>query len=149
MIRKCEAVCFTGHRNVKETIELKSALTKQLLALIEDGATDFYAGGAVGWDMLCESSVIDLREHFSHIKLHIVLPSLLKSRPINGAKTKKRVSAAAVGADTVRVCSEHYFNGCMKNGLLLCRTCAYAITTENSGAERDRLSEWQSGEGSQ
>ncbi len=88
-IRKCKAVCFTGHRNVKETIELKAALTKQLVTLIEEGATDFYAGGAVGWDMLCESSVIDLREHFSHIKLHIVLPCPVEEQTDKWSENKK------------------------------------------------------------
>ncbi len=50
MIQKLKAVCFTGHRSVKETAELKKALIKQLVKLIDEGATDFYAGGAVGWD---------------------------------------------------------------------------------------------------
>ncbi len=63
-----KSVSFTGHRNVKETEKLKKALIKQLVKLIDEGATDFYAGGAVGWDMLCESAVIKLRERFPYIQ---------------------------------------------------------------------------------
>ncbi len=31
MIQKLKAVCFTGHRSVKETAELKKALIEQLV----------------------------------------------------------------------------------------------------------------------
>lgn len=50
MMKKHKAVCFTGHRNVKETAKLKEALINQLVKLIDEGTTDFYAGGAVGFD---------------------------------------------------------------------------------------------------
>ncbi len=73
-----KSVCFTGHRNIKETAELKKALIKQLVKLIDEGATDFYAGGCVGFDMLCESAVIKLRERFPHIRLHLILPCSAK-----------------------------------------------------------------------
>ncbi len=69
-----KSVCFTCHRNIKEMAELKKALIKQLVKLIDEGAADFYAGGAVGFDMLCESAVIELRKRFPHIKLHLILP---------------------------------------------------------------------------
>ncbi len=45
-----KSVCFTGHRNVKETAELKKRLLEQLIKLIGEGGDVFYAGGAVGWD---------------------------------------------------------------------------------------------------
>ncbi len=52
-----KTVCFTGHRDVKITRELKNRLMATLEKLIQNGCTDFYAGGAVGWDMLCEAAV--------------------------------------------------------------------------------------------
>ncbi len=108
-------ICFTGHRNVKETAELKKALIDQLLELIDEGATDFYAGGAVGWDMLCESVVIELRERFPHIKLHLILPCSAKEQTEKWSENDKaEFKQLLLAADTVEICSEHYFDGCMK-----------------------------------
>ncbi len=108
-------ICFTGHRNVKETAELKKALIDQLLELIDEGATDFYAGGAVGWDMLCESVVIELRERFPHIKLHLILPCSAEEQTEKWSENDKaEFKQLLLAADTVEICSEHYFDGCMK-----------------------------------
>ncbi len=110
-----KSVCFTGHRNIKKTAELKKALIKQLVKLIDEGATDFYAGGAVGWDMLCESAVIELRERFPHIRLHLILPCPAEEQTEkwNGSD-KAEFRRLLLAADTVEICSEHYFDGCMK-----------------------------------
>lgn len=69
------SVCFTGHRTIKITRELKAALINVLRELIEnEDVVDFYAGGAVGWDTLCAQAVIALRRHYPHIRLRLVLP---------------------------------------------------------------------------
>ncbi len=110
-----KSVCFTGHRNVKETAELKKALIKQLVKLIDKGATDFYAGGAVGWDMLCERTVINLREKCPHIKLQLVLPCPAEEQIEKWSESDKRKYMELLSAaDMVEVCSEHYYDGCMK-----------------------------------
>ncbi len=110
-----KSVCFTGHRNIKETAELQKALIKQLVKLIDEGATDFYAGGAVGWDMLCENTVIKLRERFPHIKLHLVLPCPAEEQTAKWSESAKTEYGRLLSAaDTVEICSEHYFDGCMK-----------------------------------
>ena len=115
MIKKHNAVCFTGHRNVKETAKLKEALINQLVKLINEGATDFYAGGAVGWDMLCERVVIELRERFPHIKLHLILPCSSEEQTAKWSESDKtEYMRLLLEADTVEICSEHYFDGCMK-----------------------------------
>lgn len=108
-------ICFTGHRNVKETADLKNALIKQLVKLINEGATNFYAGGAVGWDTLCESVVIELRERFPHIKLHLILPCPAEEQTEKWREDDKaEFRRLLLAADTVEICSEHYFDGCMK-----------------------------------
>ncbi len=110
-----KSVCFTGHRNIKETAELKKALIKQLVKLIDEGATDFYAGGAVGWDMLCERAIIELRERFPHIKLHLVLPCPAEEQTVKWNESDKREFMNLLSAaDMVEVCSGHYYDGCMK-----------------------------------
>lgn len=110
-----KSVCFTGHRNIKVTAELKNALINQLVKLIDEGATDFYAGGAVGWDMLCESAVIELRERFPHIQLHLILPCPAKEQTAKWNESDKaEFRRLLLAADTVEICSEHYYDGCMK-----------------------------------
>lgn len=115
MMKKHKAVCFTGHRNVKETAKLKEALINQLVKLIDEGTTDFYAGGAVGWDMLCENVVIELRERFPHIKLRLILPCPAEEQTEKWREDDKaEFRRLLLAADTVEICSEHYFDGCMK-----------------------------------
>ncbi len=110
-----KSVCFMGHRNVKETAELKNALINQLVKLINEGVADFYAGGAVGWDMLCESAVIELRERFPHIRLHLILPCPAEGQTEKWSESDKaEFRRLLLAADTVEICSEHYFDGCMK-----------------------------------
>ncbi len=110
-----KSVCFTGHRNIKETAELKKALIKQLVKLIDEGATDFYTGSAVGWDMLCESAVIELQEKYPHIRLHFVLPCPAEEQTAKWCERDKREFLELMSAaDTVEICSEHYYNECMK-----------------------------------
>ncbi len=110
-----KSVCFTGHRNIKEPAELKKALIEQLVKLINEGAANFYAGGAVGWDMLCESAVIELREKYPHIRLHLVLPCPAEEQTAKWSKSDKAEFRQLLSAaDTVEICSEHYCDGCMK-----------------------------------
>lgn len=110
-----KSVCFTGHRNVKETAELKEALIRQLIKLIDKGAADFYAGGAVGWDMMCENAVVELRKRFPHIKLHLVLPCPAEEQTAKWSESDKaRFRRLLSAADTVEICSARYFDGCMK-----------------------------------
>ena len=110
-----KSVCFTGHRNIKEKAELKKALIKQLVKLIDEGTTDFYAGGAVGWDMLCEKTVIELREKYPYIKLQLVLPCPAEEQTAKWNENDKREFMDLLSAaDTVEICSEHYYDGCMK-----------------------------------
>ena len=112
---KMKSVCFTGHRNVKKTIELKKSLFEQLVKLIDEGADVFYAGGAVGWDMLCERAIIELREKYPHIKLHLVLPCPAEEQTAKWSESDKREFMELLSAaDMVEVCSEHYYDGCMK-----------------------------------
>ena len=42
--------------------------------MIGRGVTDFYNGGAIGFDMLCAKTVIALKAEYSDIKLHLLLP---------------------------------------------------------------------------
>lgn len=68
---------FTGHRSYSAGKDLNTptVLAYFLQVLIENGVTDFYSGGAFGWDEECELTVNMLKVLFyPQIKLHIILP---------------------------------------------------------------------------
>ncbi len=77
--------------------------------------TDFYDGGAVGLDMLCAETVIELKAEYPNIKLHLLLPC----PPGEHAKRWNKSQVAKYNeilqaADSVTVLSEHYTEDCMK-----------------------------------
>lgn len=110
-----KSVCFTGHRNMTATPEIKQRLDETLKALIERGAEDFYAGGSLGWDMLCEDAVLDLREEYPNIRLHIVLPCPAEQQAAKwNAKQKSHFYTILKGADSVEITSKKFFYSCTK-----------------------------------
>jgi len=125
-------VCFTGHRVIVFTPKLEKILLEILENLIINGATDFYAGGAIGWDMFCEKMILKLREQYSQIKLHLILPCPLNEQIKNWKEadriTYHKISSAA---NTIKICSEHYHKDCMKKRNIIlteiadCCVCYY------------------------
>lgn len=110
-----KTVCFTGHRDVKITRELKNRLMATLETLIQNGCTDFYAGGAVGWDMLCEAAVLALRKKYTGIRLHLILPCTFSEQTKAWKDEQKLLlSLIRVFADGEEYVSDRYYNGCMK-----------------------------------
>ena len=141
-----KSVCFTGHRNVKVTDELVSLLGKTLTDLIENGAVDFYAGGALGWDMLCEQVVLDLREEFPQIKLHLILPCSPEEQTARWNHSQKvEYYNFLKTADTVEYTSTHYYDGCMKvrNARLVeladCCVCYYDNRSRSGTGQTVRM----------
>ena len=72
---KEKAVCFTGHRSIKEDPALlEERLVFILEKLIQDGYDTFYVGGARGFDALASRVVLHLKEKYSAIRLILILP---------------------------------------------------------------------------
>jgi len=112
MLKKC---CFTGHRKLKITQDLKDRLNNVLENLIGQGAEDFYAGGAVGWDTLCELEVIRLREKYANIRLNLVLPCSSDEQTKGWSEYDKKQYYEILGkANSIEYVSDNYFRGCMK-----------------------------------
>lgn len=111
-----KSVCFTGHRAIKITRELKAALINVLRELIEnENAVDFYAGGAVGWDTLCAQAVIALRRRYPHIRLRLILPCCEAEQTAKwSAEQKAEYQKIFAAADSVEFVWEHYYDGCMR-----------------------------------
>ena len=110
-------VCFTGHRTIAEDKETLSARLYALLErfVTEQKITDFYTGGAVGWDALAALTVLKLRESYPEVKLHLVLPCPFEEQSAkwNEAQKEEHKHIASL-ADTKEFTSEHLVKNAMK-----------------------------------
>lgn len=111
-----KASCFTGHRKLLVNTTLKANLFNTLVYLIqEEGVTDFYAGGALGWDTLCERATLYLKTLYPQVNLHLVLPCPEKEQTLKWQVSDKAEYRRIFQlADTVEICSPQYTNDCMK-----------------------------------
>ena len=112
-----KSVCFTGHRTIAEDKEKLSAWLYALLERLvtEKKVTDFYTGGAVGWDALVALTVLKLRESYPEVKLHLVLPCPFEEQSAKWNEAQKAEYQHILGlADNVEQVSDRYYNGCMK-----------------------------------
>jgi uncharacterized phage-like protein YoqJ len=69
-------VCLTGHRHIpaQHALLLPSLLEQHMLSLIDRGAVEFRAGGAVGFDMVATLKLLEIKERLPHIRLRLCLP---------------------------------------------------------------------------
>lgn len=111
------SVCFTGHRTIAEDKETLSARLYVLLERLvtEKKVTDFYTGGAVGWDALAALTVLKLRESYPEVKLHLVLPCPFEEQSAkwNEAQKEEHKCIASL-ADTKEFTSEHLDKNAMR-----------------------------------
>ena len=110
-----KSCCFTGHRIIKITPELVQRLRDSIVDVIGEGVTEFYDGGAIGFDMLCAETVIGLKAEYPDIKLHLLLPCP-SDEQVKGWNNTQTVRYEKIlqAADSVTVVSEHYTSDCMK-----------------------------------
>ena len=106
--------CFTGHRNIPEA-EYERVSAK-LAEVIEElhcrSVTDFYAGGALGFDLIASVTLLNLKNRFPDITLTLCLPCrdhMAKWKEAD-AKLFCRVMKRA---DRIRYVSESYTPFCM------------------------------------
>ncbi len=135
-----KSVCFTGHRDIKITEGITNIMFQILDNLIANGATDFYAGGAIGFDIFAEKTVLKLKEKYPQIRLHLVLPCPPKEQTQRWNDNDKAEYGEILQlADTILVCSEHYHKDCMrKRNIKLveyadCCVCYYNQNKSASG----------------
>ena len=143
------SICFTGHRHIAraELPALLKELRRVLETAIPQGFVDFYAGGALGWDTYCAQTVLDLREEYPCIALHLV-PVPAGSRRHAGQKHKKQPMTAFFGkripANSCRRHTRKAACGCGTSGWWNWRTAVSAIAvTPPAEAAQLRLCVWQ------
>ena len=113
---------FTGHRPHKlpwkyheadsRCAALKTALTRQMIALTKEGVTDFFSGMAEGTDCYCAQIILELRKENPALKLHCVLPCRNQADKWS-ASAQKRYWSILQCADSVSYVSQEYRQGCM------------------------------------
>lgn len=108
---------FTGHRSFSSDRDTNAVnnLAAILPILAESGVTDFYAGGAPGWDMYCELSVIVLKKYYPNLKLHLILPCSPEKQSLNWNKNdKEKYKILFEFADSINIVSNDETKNCMK-----------------------------------
>lgn len=111
-MRSC---CFTGHRIMKITPELVQRLRDAIIGVIGKGVTEFYDGSAIGFDMLCAETIIEMKNEHPDIKLHLLLPCPPDEQIKGWSKSQiARYEKILKVADNMTVVSEHYTKDCMK-----------------------------------
>ena len=107
---------FTGHRKIPISTMLAENTAHVITDLItNNGVTDFYAGGAVGWDTICAKLILSLKEKYPKIRLHLVLPCSPEIQTIKwNDKQKEEYYTILKFADNVEFISKNYSNECMK-----------------------------------
>ena len=115
MVEKSKVACFSGHRRLPQDCEeLRKKLKKEIIGLIERGVVFFGAGGALGFDMLAEETVLELKREYPHIRLILVLPCPPEQQTLKwNSDQRQRYYEIREKADKVRILFPKYTSDCM------------------------------------
>ena len=110
-----KSACFTGHRDIdpSRVPAIREKLREIIISCIEDGYTDFYNGGARGFDLMCAEEVMKLKGAYPDIRLHIIIPCSNQTRGWREEDVLRYERITSL-ADEVKCLSPFYFNGCMQ-----------------------------------
>ena len=135
-----EACCFTGHRHLpmgEEKDRLRDRCEAAVRHAYTLGCRRFYAGGALGFDMLAAAIVCRLRDtEYPDMSLHLLLPC--KDQEAKWSERDKLRYAAMLSlADSHRYLYEKYADGVMaaRNRALVAEAdlCIAYLTNYQSG----------------
>lgn len=112
------AICFTGHRIIAsaQIPALQTELRGLLITAIATGFLDFYAGGALGWDTLCAEQVLELRNTYPGIALHLVLPCAPETQTARWRSARQVAAYDRIlnAADSWECVGQDYTATCMR-----------------------------------
>ena len=137
------SACFTGHRSIDgaDMLHIKMLLDKTICALARRGVTEFYCGGALGWDTICANMVLYLKKRKQlDINLHLVLPCRNEEQTKKWSDEDKHTFyTILMHAETIEYIGNDYTKDCMKkrNARLVeladCCVCYYDSDNFRSG----------------
>lgn len=108
---------FTGHRSftIDRNDEVVDDLASLFHILAESGFTDFYCGGAPGWDTYCGFSIKVLKKYYPQVKLRLVLPCPPEKQSLNWKDNEKAEYEVLLKvADSIEIVSNDNDKDCMK-----------------------------------
>lgn len=104
---------FSGHRTLPEEAirDIYKALGKQIYDAVSMGISEFYAGGAVGFDMISSVMVLNIKKNFyPKINLHLVIPTPDYGWKLWVTDEQKRLYKEIMsGAESIETVSDHYY----------------------------------------
>ncbi len=109
-------VCiFTGHRTIanQDIVSLPLRLSEMVERVYRFGCTEFWCGGAMGFDRMAADAVLAARSAHPEIRLCIAVPCRDQDRLWQDAE-RRLYRAQLDRADHVEVLSERYYDGCMR-----------------------------------
>ncbi len=130
---------FTGHRFIprESRSDLRYKVKELCIKLITDkNVTHFITGGALGFDTLAALTIIELKEEYPQIKLHLYLPCTNQTEKWKAYDRKIWDSIKALADDYIYVTNSEYITGCMQlRNKAMVDSSAYGIAycTRNFG----------------
>ncbi|MBO4355598.1 MAG: DUF1273 family protein [Clostridia bacterium] len=109
------ACCFTGHRDLtdKEYDHAYSSVSHVIKDLYYNfGVTDFYVGGALGFDTVAADALIAAREEGIPLKMILAVPCSDQDKywTVAAKRTYRRIMEKS---DRIVILNNEYYNGCM------------------------------------
>ena len=108
--------CFiSGHRDLPPELvhDIIRFTGEQILRVTERGVRNYYAGGAVGFDMIASLLILKVkRDYYRHIKLHIILPCpSYGHRQWSTESERDHYMNIINNADSVQTTASNFYNG--------------------------------------
>ena len=122
-MEKHEICCFTGHRpqslpwgfneQDERCLKMKQQLKVEIVKAIEGGFTTFISGMALGFDMICAETVLELKKSYPQIKLIGAIPCKTQDK-LWREKDKRRYRELLKKLDGIRCIYDDYIGSeCM------------------------------------
>lgn len=141
-----QSCCFTGHRRLPAGdagARLREVLERAVKDAYADGCRRFYAGGALGFDMLAAAVVCHLRDTaFPDMSLHLLLPCRDQEARWS-PRDRERYACMLSLADSYTYLAESYGDGVMaarNRALVEAAECCIAYMTNPASGTGGTLS---------
>lgn len=135
--KKGKVCCFTGHRDIPndKALQISENLKKIIIEKIQEGYDCFLAGGAMGFDMLAELTILELKFEYPNIKLKLVLP-YPEHHKSWARKMREIYEYILKNADEIEYVCNQYYMGCFhlrNNTLVDYSDCCICYLEKESG----------------
>lgn len=106
---------FTGHRHIPDNMykSLNQKLEIEIAWMINHGVTNFYTGGALGFDTMAALSVLNQKQLNKNVILNLIIPYPEQSEAWDYSDKDTYYKIYEL-ADSCSISSDHYYKGVMQ-----------------------------------